>query len=234
MERLSSHSSDQIQTNLSRMISLSILDSNENLIDVKTSRNDPFSIFIPHDRSIQRPSMSLQNVTTMTNLSLFNYHFMSLISKQNHSIHFEFESLNNNLSYLFIYRFDLLLIYNRSHQLIDGSFLFCSSKRNSSMYKFYLDNEQTFGHRSIYLGVGELNDSEVEQFCSSNQSNVTYLRDGEQRNFTSNYFLRLYQSGCFYLDDQNRWKSDGLRVSSLPVAPQKKKKVNHLGFRLDH
>ena len=214
MERLSSHSSNQIQTNLSRMISLSILDTNGNSIDVKTNRNDPLIIFIPHDPSVQRPSMSLQNVTMMTNLSLFNYHFVSLISKQNQSIHFEFESLNENLSYLFVYRFDLLPIYNRSHQFIDGSFLFCSTTtRNSSIYKFYLDNEQTFGHRSIYLGIGELNDSEVEHFCSSNQSNRTFLRDDQQRNFTSNYFLRLYQSGCFYLDDQNQWKSDGLRVS---------------------
>jgi len=159
--------------------------------------------------------MSLQNVTTMTNLTLFNYHFLSLTSKQNQSIHFEFESLNKSLSYLFVYRFDLLPIYNRSHQLIDGSFLFCSTTvRNSSMFKFYLDNEQTFGHRSVYVGVGELIDIEVEQFCSSNRSNSTYQHDDNGRNFTSNYFLGLYQSGCFYFDDDhNRWKSDGLRVS---------------------
>ena len=231
MERLPLHLSDQIQTNLSRMISLSILDSNGNSIDVKTSRNNPFIIFIPHDRSIQHPSMSLQNVTMMTNLSLFNYHFLSLISKQNQSIHLEFESLNETLSYLFVYRFDFLPIYNRSHQLIDGSFLFCSTI-NSSTYKFYLDNEQTFGHRSIFFGIGELNNSEVKQFCLSNQSNVTYFRDNEQRNFTSNYFVRLFQSGCFYFDDdQNRWKSDGLRVS---LSRMNRIQKYHSDCRLDH
>ena len=228
MERLSFHSSDKIQTNLSRMVSLSISDSNGSLIDVKATRDDPFTIFIPHDRSALRPSMSLQNVTSMNNLTLFNYHFVSLISKQSHSIHFEFQSLNETLSYLFVYRFDFLPIYNRSHQLIDGSFLFCSTATNSSIYKFYLDNEQTLGHRSIFLGVGELNDSEVKRFCSSNR---TYFRDDEQRNFSSNYFLRLYQSGCFYLDDQNQWKSDGLRVS---YSQMKRVKMNRLDFRLDH
>jgi len=96
------------------------------------------------------------------------------------------------------------------------------------MFKFYLDNEQTFGHRSIYLGVGELNDSEVDQFCSSNQSNVTFLRDDQQRNFTSNYFLRLYQSGCFYFDDQKRWKSDGLRVGPLTIPNETQCLAQHL------
>ena len=212
MERLSSYESDQIQTNLSRMISLSVLDSNGNSIKVKTNRDDPFSIFIPHDRSAPRPSAFLQNVTMLKNLTLFYYHFISLVSKENQSIHFEFESLNRNLSYIFVYRFDYLPIYNRSHQLIDGTFLFCPM-RNSSSFEFYLDNEQTFGHRSISLGVSELNESEAIKFCLSNQSNSTYLRDNERRNFTSNYFLRLYQSGCFYLNDENQWKSDGLRVS---------------------
>ena len=80
---------------------------------------------------------------------------------------------------------------NRSHQLVDGSFLFCSSKRNSSIFKFYLDNEQTFGHRSIFVGIAELNETEVEQMCSLNR---TSLRD-----------------------DQNRWKSDGLRVSLFNI-----------------
>ena len=215
LERLSSsdygNGSVQIQTNLSRMVSLSILDSNGEAMEVKARREDPFVFFIPHDQSVLIPSMVRQNVTTMTNLSSFNYHFVSLVSQENRSIHVEFQSLDANLSYMFVYRFDLLPIYNRTHQLIDGSFLFCSS--NNNLFKFYLDNEQTFGHRSLFIGVGELNESEAEQFCSANRSNRTFDRDDQRRNFTLDYFLRLYQSGCFYLDDQHRWRSDGLRVS---------------------
>lgn len=235
MERLSSHGSDaggvSIQTNLSRMVSLSILDTDGKSIEVKTSRADPFSIFIPHDQSAFHPSMSRQNVTTMTNLSLFNYHFVSLTSKVNQSIHVEFESLNHNLSYLFIYRFDQTPIYNRSHQLIDGSFLLCASNHftpsnKDPLFKFYVDNEQTAGHRSIFIAISELNDSEVVDMCSWNRSNTTHLRDDRPRNFTSDYYLRLYQSGCFYLDDDNRWKSDGLRVSLDNEELQGKKEKN--------
>jgi hypothetical protein len=32
-------------------------------------------------------------------------------------------------------------------------------------------------------------------------------------NFTSNYELRIYTSGCYYLDTNNNWQSDGLVVS---------------------
>ena len=31
--------------------------------------------------------------------------------------------------------------------------------------------------------------------------------------FTSNYQLRVYTAGCYYIDGQGRWKADGLVVS---------------------
>ena len=53
MERLASFGSNnvsiQIQTNLSRLITLSILDSNGLAMEVKASRIDPFIFFIPHE-----------------------------------------------------------------------------------------------------------------------------------------------------------------------------------------
>jgi len=37
----------------------------------------------------------------------------------------------------------------------------------------------------------------------------------ERFNFTSNYELRIYTSGCYYLDSNNNWQSDGLLVSLI-------------------
>lgn len=31
--------------------------------------------------------------------------------------------------------------------------------------------------------------------------------------FSSDYSIRMYTSGCYYLDNQNNWQSDGLTVS---------------------
>jgi hypothetical protein len=33
--------------------------------------------------------------------------------------------------------------------------------------------------------------------------------------FTSNYQFRVYTSGCYYLDETNQWKSDGILVGPL-------------------
>ena len=87
-------------------------------------------------------------------------------------------------------------------------------KTNESIFKFYLDNEQTFNRQSIIFGLRELNDTEFDQYCI-NHLNITLFRTDQPMNFTSNYRIRLYQSGCYYFDENNQWKSDGLRVSSI-------------------
>ncbi|CAF4451521.1 unnamed protein product, partial [Adineta steineri] len=50
--------------------------------------------------------------------------------------------------------------------------------------------------------------------CSN--SSITYLPITNERfNFTSNYQLRIYTSGCYYIDNNNQWKSEGLIVGPL-------------------
>ena len=41
------------------------------------------------------------------------------------------------------------------------------------------------------------------------------LISDQSLNFTANYALRMFTSGCYYLDANNHWRSDGLRVSAL-------------------
>ena len=36
----------------------------------------------------------------------------------------------------------------------------------------------------------------------------------ERFNFTSNYGLRVYSSGCYFLDKNNEWNDRGLRVGN--------------------
>lgn len=58
-----------------------------------------------------------------------------------------------------------------------------------------------------------MNDSETQEFCSSMISIDHMLKRFKRwRNFTSNYELRTYTSGCYYLDQYHQWKSDGLVV----------------------
>ncbi|CAF4409745.1 unnamed protein product, partial [Adineta steineri] len=56
----------------------------------------------------------------------------------------------------------------------------------------------------------------MNNYCLNNSSiNTSLPITDESINFTSNYELRIYTSGCYYLDENNSWKSDGLIVGSL-------------------
>ncbi|CAF4352602.1 unnamed protein product, partial [Adineta steineri] len=104
---------------------------------------------------------------------------------------------------------------NTSINQIDGWTVFCPfNLTNESMYTYFINNQQTFGHQSIIFGLRELNSTEFRDFCI-NSSIVNPPITDEKFNFTSNYELRIYTSGCYYLDENNQWKFDGLIVGSL-------------------
>ena len=75
---------------------------------------------------------------------------------------------------------------------------------------YFIDNQRTIGHQSIIFGLRELNSTE----CHSKKSTVNI---NEESYFTSNYELRIYTSGCYYLDSNNNWKGDGLIVSRYSI-----------------
>ncbi|CAF1131898.1 unnamed protein product [Adineta steineri] len=207
-------------TNLSRSISLSILDQNGNEVSFQAHQNNPIQLIIPRDPNVLLPSMYLQNVTstnsTINNL-LFNYHYINITTSLPISVHFEIHSSNTNLSYLFIYKFDQTPQLNSSINIIDGWTMFCPfNLTNDDIYRYFIDNQQTPGHQSLIFGIRELNSIEMNNYCLNNSSiNTSLPITDEPYDFTSNYELLIYTSGCYYLDENNNWKSDGLIVGSL-------------------
>ncbi|CAF4173255.1 unnamed protein product, partial [Adineta steineri] len=217
MEPLASYD-NTTYTNLSRLVTFSILDENENEISIQTNMSNPIEIIIPRDPSLIIPSMVLQNVTSMNytpHNQLFDFHYLNITSSLSISIHFEIQPLNISLAYLFIYKFDQLPQLNTSINNIDGWTLFCPlNLTNETLYKYFIDNQQTSDHQSIIYGLRELNSTEMMNTCSN--TSISSLPITDQRfNFTSNYQLRIYTSGCYYLDKNNQWKSDGLTVGPL-------------------
>ena len=157
-------------------------------------------MIIPRDRSFSIPPMFLYNVTDL--LRVFQYHQIQL--REMSSIHIEFHPLNNNLSYLFVHYLDSSL------EQIDGWTIFSPNNTSEDhLYRYFLDNEQTANHQSLIFGIRELNSTEITRFSSSE---VLPLFT-EPVVFTSDYKLRLYTSSCLYFDEDNQqWKSDGMRV----------------------
>jgi hypothetical protein len=86
---------------------------------------------------------------------------------------------------------------------------------SEGIYTHFIDNLKTGGHQSIIFGVRQLNATEAARSCINSSTGTDPPRSDQPFRFTDNYELRLYTSGCFYLDADHRWRSDGLQVGPL-------------------
>jgi hypothetical protein len=84
------------------------------------------------------------------------------------------------------------------------------------------------GHQSVIFGIRELNSTEMIYVCSSSSITTSPPITNDRFNFTSNYELRIYTSGCYYLDANNNWQSDGLVVGSLTTHYETQCYATHL------
>ena len=206
-------------TNLSRSISLSILDRNGNSLSIPTTFSQPYRFLIPRDPNMLIPSMIKQNLTSFNQTPhqlIFNLHHIDLQQTEHLSIsvHIQIQPLNLSSripAYLLIYRFDQTPQLNTTVQLIDGWSLLCPASLNSDIYQHSIDNQQTIGHQSLIFGIRELNTTEFVLYCS----NQTLPISNQPFNFTSDYSLRVYTSGCYFFNEQvKQWQSDGVLVGS--------------------
>ena len=207
MEPLATYgNSKSSNTNVSTLISLSIVDHYGNHVAIQTNESHPIEIMIPRDPNLIIPPMILQNVTS--HRQLFNLHYVNITSILSISVHLEFRPFNHSIAYLLIYKFDQIPRLNSSVNQIDGWTIFRPlNLSNETIHTFFLDNQQTETYQSVIFGLRELNSSEI----SLHNPPIT----NEPFNFTENYELRIYTSGCYYLDSNNEWKSDRLRVGPL-------------------
>ena len=193
-------SSSSSLTNLSRSISLSSLDRSLNELPIEFIR-----MIIPRDRSY---SMYVTSINSTDSPLVFNYYFVHINTTLPMSIHIDIHPFDRTISYLFICKFD----GKPSMNDFDQWTIFCPSNlTDEDIYRVFLNNERTANHQSLIFALGELNSTE---FCSANSSAFI----DQVSRFTSNYELRLYQSACVYLDEDNQWKSNGLLVSIFTLT----------------
>ena len=216
-------------TNVSRSISFTILDRDGNEVLVATDPSQPIKIIIPRDENLLVPPMIFQNVTALSSVphtQTFHLHLVNLSAMtSSFSIHLELRPMDSQLAYLLIYKFDQAPRLNSLISDIDGWSLLCPS----TLHTFFLNNQQTSGHRSIIFGIRQLNGTESDQRCNQPSSAHTDPpRSDQPFRFTDDYELRLYTSGCYYLDADHRWRSDGLLVGPLTNLSQTQCLSSHL------
>jgi hypothetical protein len=84
---------------------------------------------------------------------------------------------------------------------------------SDGLLTYFLNNEKTSGHQSTIFGIRELNSTEFQMYCVNISSDI--LITDRAFNFSSNYELQIYTSGCYYLDSNNNWQSNGLSVNKI-------------------
>ncbi|CAF2117161.1 unnamed protein product [Rotaria magnacalcarata] len=184
----------------SSVVSLTLHDQYGKIMNIKNT-TDPFEIVIPRKTNTIMPPMFREKVTlSPTNLK-FKFYSINLTHDVNLSIslHIDIEPENTDLSYLFIIRFNGAPNYEAD--LIDDWKLMCPKDRksNTSKYTYFIDNTRISHHQWAIVGIREMK-----------QCNKDNLSDNIQ--FSSDYSIRIYTSGCYYLDSNNNWQSDGLKV----------------------
>ena len=225
---MTDHIRSDFPTNLSRSITFSVFDQDEREITIRANPSSPIEILIPRDPNLRLSPMSLQNVTSLNGTRLFNLHFVQLGFDYTMSLHFQMRPLNSSLAYLLIYAFERAPQVNRSFSDIDGWTLFCPSSKchsiepthplirlldTSTDYTFFIEQQQTSNRQSVIFGLRELTVKESLDHCSNRSMNQTLPIPEQPSHFTADYQLRLYTSGCYYLDANQQWRSDGLQVT---------------------
>jgi hypothetical protein len=83
------------------------------------------------------------------------------------------------------------------------------------LYSYFLDNTRTVNHLYAMFGLRELNLTEFATNCPNNTNVIgtTAPINDQTANFTANYQIRAYTSGCYYLDKNYYWQSVGMVVS---------------------
>ena len=101
-----------------------------------------------------------------------------------------------------------------------------------SYYSFYQNVSQVNGFKGMVgYSIRELNTNEFRFYCSSSVSlnSRTYPTSQNQSNFTNDFMVRSYSSGCYYFDSSTgKWSSDGMDIYGDTNLKQTRCKSNHL------
>ncbi|CAF3773928.1 unnamed protein product [Rotaria sp. Silwood1] len=182
-------------------IHLKNFEIDENKLFVTLSLTESIEIIIPRDKNLQLPTIILQNVTNITNNeTYFHFNYFNITHHMNlsTSLHVEIQPNNKNLAYFTIIYFDN--VSNLDINQIDEWKLFCPHDNEKDPYSLFFNNTRIKDHHMAVLGI---------------------RKDQKKVHFTD-YSLRVFMSGCYYLDENNEWRADNLILMMTPLLDNKK------------
>ena len=217
---------NETNVELSRSVSYSLYDENNQKISVD-NLNNPIQLWISRDTSVAIEPFRLVNMSSnLTNGSRLINGFLVNgfnLSGWNVSVHIQIKPTNKALSYLTLLKFGGNPVLQTNQNYYDMLNLFCPSdlinEQNDSFYLIFA-NMSTVNAYEGYVGFSiiEIDTSQLDCQTKSNNTvdRLIYLTQNRassnQSSFTSNLWLRVYSSGCYYINAANDWTSHGMEI----------------------
>ena len=226
------------ETNIgsSKSLSYSLYDESNSEINVNNLVK-PISLWISRDTSLVNSNESFKlvnalNATLLTNnnVSLVNKNEFQLIngflvnglilSGSNASIHILIKPVNKSLSYLTLLKFGDNPILNNNNKYFDQLNLHCPNDLIDNSFYLVFTNMTQVNRFKGYVGFSiiELNSNGLN--CQNKSMNsvekiIDVIQSKSQNNFSQNFWISIYSSGCYYMNSRtNEWSSDGVEIMS--------------------
>jgi hypothetical protein len=202
---------------VSNSMGLTLYDENSNEIPIRKT-SVPFDIVLQRDSNLPEYSYYYVNASTLTfSSSQFYLTNTFKITAKNASMHIELKPLNNqsNIGYILVIKLASTPLINSTHADYTWFKIFCPNQTTNDEFRFFKNMSQVNGFKGfVGYSIRELNSNETDFYCiaPNNKQNLFPLIQ-TQVNFTSDFLVRAYTSGCYYYDvNTGKWQSDGMEI----------------------
>lgn len=199
----------------------------------------PIQLWIPRQSGLyQRFKYDIGNVKNMSLKS--SQQVMPILvdmNASNSSLHVQLKPNNTNIGYLFLVKFGSTPLLNSTYSSYDHWKIFCpyssdfyqlnsTNSSNSTVidyyYLFFLDMDQVDNYKGfVGYGIRELTSNEILEYCVRNNTPsrppiLTAIGNSSQvSNFTENFSIFSYNSGCYYYTSKTgKWSNYGMKIYS--------------------
>ena len=101
---------------------------------------------------------------------------------------------------------------------------------NGSFYLFFQNTTEVNGFKGfVGYGLRELDLNETNFYCTDTKYRSEILLTQTRVNFTTDFMIRSYSSGCYYYDlDTGKWSSYGMQINEDSNTEQTHCSSSHL------
>jgi len=211
---------NETKIGLSKLLSLAFFDEKGRELPVSESKK-PIEFWITREKSVS--DMFKYQYVNVTNMSLSESSYLLSsafsIETANVSVHIQLKPVQSNqTSYLVLLKFGSTPVINSSTVYYDHFKILCSNSADFVVlpddfyYMFFLNSSTVRGYKGfVGYSIRELTTNETDTYCVKGQMPTS--PPTEATNFTVDYQVRVFTSGCYYYDlASGKWISHGLEV----------------------